>query len=91
MNNLFDISHGNILKDLSDGDPRKDFFLSQKQDGRVGFINNIESLFDRLDEEENRRQEILSEKLARTGFQTTHLGKVYETLCKYNLKTKNST
>ncbi|XP_029672394.1 uncharacterized protein LOC115241023 [Formica exsecta] len=45
---------------------------------RLLFINNIESLFDRLDEEENRRQEILSEKLARTGFQTTHLDDLVE-------------
>lgn len=78
MNNLFDISHGNDLEVLSDGDPRKDFYFSQKQDGRVGFINNVKSLFDKPEEEENRRQELLSEKLRRTGFQTTRLRKVYK-------------
>lgn len=75
MNNLFDISHGNILDDLEDGDPRKDFFLAQKEDGRIGFINNVESLFDKLEEQENRKQQMLCQRLARSEIEMNKLGK----------------
>lgn len=75
LKSLFDISHGNILNELEDDDLRKIFYLNQKEDGRVGFINNVENYYDILERNETRNHEILAARFEQHRIDMDKLGK----------------
>lgn len=50
LQNLFDIAHGNILEKVDE--TRRTFLENQRRDGRVGHINDVEGLFERMEREE---------------------------------------
>lgn len=74
LKGLFDISHGNILEEIDD--KRREFFENQRKEGRIGYINDIAGLIERQQEEENRQEEMLSRRLARSKMEMNILGKI---------------
>lgn len=73
IKNLFDIAHGNILHQIDE--TRREFLENQRRDGRVGFISDIENLYERIEEERIRKEDVLSRRLARSKMDVQLLGK----------------
>lgn len=57
-NNLFDFAHGDVLNNIDD--ERREFLENQRMDGRVGFINIIESRYDKMEQEELQKKQIIA-------------------------------
>lgn len=73
--NLFDIAHGDILQTIDE--KRREFLESQRRDGRVGYINNMQGFFERMEAEENRRvEEIMSQRLEKPQIDAQFIGKI---------------
>lgn len=62
--NVLDIAHGNVF-DKIDYEQRE-FLENQRKDGRIGYINNIESMHDKMEQEELQRKQMMSERLERS-------------------------
>lgn len=52
------------------------FLENQRIDGRIGYINDIESWYDKLEQEELRREQMMAERLARSEKEKSALGKL---------------
>lgn len=61
--NLFDIAHGEILNNIDD--EQREFLENQRMDGRIGFINKIESRFDKMEQEELQKKQIIAARYER--------------------------
>lgn len=78
LNNLFDIAHGNVLQTIDDH--QRVFLENQRKDGRIGYINNIESIYDRMEREELKRKQIIAERIAKRENGRSVLGKLLSVL-----------
>lgn len=74
LNNLFDIAHENVLETIDD--QQRVFIDNQRMDGRMGYINNIESIYDRMELEEVRRNHNIAERLRKNEKEQSVLGKL---------------
>lgn len=74
LENLFDIAHGNVLEDIDD--KRRTFLENQRRDGRVGYINDIEGFFERIEKEEKMRKEMLAVRQAKSQMDIDLIGKL---------------
>lgn len=59
--NLFDIGHGNMM-DMID-EKGKEFLLNQRKDGRVGYIGDIETMYENDEELQRHKEEIFLQRL----------------------------
>lgn len=73
LQNLFDIAHGNINEKVDE--TRRTFLENQRREGRVGHINDVEGLFDRMEREEKQRNEILAERRHKNQMDIDLIGK----------------
>lgn len=73
LNNLFDIAHGNVLEEVDE--TRRMFLENQRRNGRVGYINNVEGFFERMEREEERRNEIMSKRQFKSRMDIDLIGK----------------
>lgn len=71
--NLFDIAHGNIVENVDE--TRRTFLENQRRDGRVGYINDVEGLFERMEREEKQRNDILAERRHKNQMDIDLIGK----------------
>lgn len=64
LKNLFDISHEIVLEKVDE--ERKTFLENQRRDGRVGYINDIKGFFERIEREEERRNQKISQRQSKS-------------------------
>ncbi|CAH0547100.1 unnamed protein product [Brassicogethes aeneus] len=64
LQNLFDIDHGHVLEQIDE--QRREFLKNQRKLGRLGYINDIESCFDKLEPAKNQREELLRRKQSKS-------------------------
>lgn len=80
---LFDIAHGNILETVDD--IKREFLENQRRDNRIGYINNIEGIFEQMEREEERKNQIMIHRQERSQIDQNILGKIsiIKMYCKY--------
>lgn len=71
---LFDIAHGDILETVDD--IRREFLENQRRENRIGYINNIEGIFERMEREEERQNQIMTQRQERSQIDQNILRKI---------------
>lgn len=73
LKNLFDISHGEVNNMVDD--TKMEFLINQRKDGRVGYIKNIQTIYDIDDNAQVSKENILLERLEKSTRAKEVLGK----------------
>lgn len=73
FHNLFDIAHGNILEMIDS--KQKEFLLNQRENGRIGYIGDIETVYDTEEKSKSLREEIYCRKLEKSELEKELMSK----------------
>lgn len=73
LKTLFDIAHADILETVDE--VRKEFYLNQKKPERVGYICNIETLFDIQERAQKEKEEKILLRLQKSENEKAKLSK----------------
>lgn len=75
LNDLFDIGHGNINEMIDD--TTRQFLMNQRQSGRVGYIGDIETIYDAEENAQLRRDEESKARLDKSKREKEILGECF--------------
>lgn len=73
--NLFDIAHGKINEMIDE--TRREFLLNQRKDGRIGYINDVETIYDAAANAQIKLDELLLARLQKSQLEKESLGKFF--------------
>lgn len=75
---LFDIAHGNIDTMFDgDDDPRRDFLMNQRCSGRVGYISDMEKIYNAIEEAQALKDAEAKARLEKSEREKEVLGKFF--------------